>query len=562
MKLLVTGTSHLIPRNQAWKPLAADHELTFAEQNEWSDLFLREESRLREFEAVAWIIALEDILNAGSDGDDFRGTLEILLNPLRTALARMPKVKFVAAWSFPLGTSAIRYARSESHFWDEVAREFENSLRELQVAHESLYLLPLNRAFAGVGRNACFDARNFYAANCRFSFRGLQIISESVAAVLYRTQKPAAKVLVLDCDNTLWGGVIGEDGLDGIVLGQDGAGKAFQDFQRAAKRLAKDGTLVALASKNNEADVWQVFEKHPAMILKRDDIAAAAVNWSEKSAGIHAMAEELGLGLDSFVFWDDNPLEREMLRAALPQVFVPEVPRDVSEWGDFLENLVVFHRFAVTAEDRKKLTQYQARGKFQSELRGSSDQIAFLKSLQLRPEALDLDAALLGRAEQLCAKTNQFNLRTRRHSAADLKQLAEQPGSVVFLTHLQDRFGDHGNVALVAAVTDPSGKAAFLDTFLMSCRVLGRHLEAWMLQECAERLRRRGCKKLLAEFIPSERNDPAKKFLQEHGFEQIPGERRGEAGREFPQIQPASDLYEADLSRLKIPHVEIYDSKN
>lgn len=561
MKILVTGTSHLIPRNQAWKALTSNHEVIFAEQNEWSDLFVRENSRLREAEAVAWIIALEDIVDPQANENDVRETLALLLGPLRAALARMPRMKFVVAWSFPLSAAPILYARRGRLFWDAIALDLEKTLREIQVAHNSLFLLPLNRAFAGVGWNACFDSRNYYAGNCRYSFRGLQIIAESIGVILNRTQKAAAKVLALDCDNTLWGGVVGEDGLDGIVLGQDGAGRAFQDFQRAAKRLATDGILLALASKNNETDVWQVFEKHPGMILKRNDIIATSINWNEKSAGLAGIAEELGLGLESLVFWDDNPLERERVRNACPQATVPEIPRDVSEWSALLAGLSAFHSFETTAEDRKKLVQYQARGQFQVGLRSAPDESQFLRSLELRPQPAAMDNGLLGRAEQLCAKTNQFNLRTQRHSAADLKRLSENPRSVIFLTHLRDRFGDHGNVGLVIARLSEDGRSAFLDTFLMSCRVLGRHLEAWMLHHCVGQLRQRGCEQLIAEFIPSERNTPAKAFLSGHGFITVSDGEREALRHRFAGIQPGGELYSARLDGMQIPHLDIYDAK-
>lgn len=564
MKLLITGTSNLIPNNQAWRKLGGNHEVVFGELNEWSDLFLREDSRLQEFEAVVWLVPLEDIVDFNSQDfqGGFREALSPVLAPLRAALARLPHLKFIVAWSSPLVPSPILYARRPALPWDAVTQEFENLLRELQTSEESLYLLPLNRIFGALGWNACFDARNFYAANCRFSFRGLQVAAENLGTLLPRFTESAKKVLVLDCDNTLWGGVIGEDGLEGIVLGQDGAGRAFQDFQRAAKRLAADGVLLALASKNSEADVWQVFEKHPGMVLKRNDIIAAAIDWNDKSAGLGRMAEELGLGLESFVFWDDNPLEREMIRQACPQVTVPEVSRDVSEWGSSLASLPAFHRFAVTAEDQKKLAQYQARGKFQSEQRTATDANQFLHSLNLRARAVPLDAALMGRAEQLCAKTNQFNLRTQRHLAADLKALSDEARTVLFLAHLQDRFGDHGNVGLVIARMDADGQTAFLDTFLLSCRVLGRHLEAWMLAHCIAQLRERGCKRLLGEFLATERNAPAKNFLGAHGFLEVAEAERDAARRVFPEIQKGSALYSVDLEAVKVPHSEIYESKN
>jgi predicted enzyme involved in methoxymalonyl-ACP biosynthesis len=194
-----------MPRNQAWKVLAANHEVSFAALNDWSDLLLRADSCLAQVDALVWVIALEDVVDEGSC-ENFRVTLELLLNTLRVALTRTASTKFIVAWSYPSHSSPILYAQSESFFWDDFAREFETALRKLQKIHRELYLLPLNRAFGGAGWKACLDARNFYAGNCRYSFRGLQIISESSGSILNRIEETAAKVLVLDCDNTLWGG--------------------------------------------------------------------------------------------------------------------------------------------------------------------------------------------------------------------------------------------------------------------------------------------------------------------------------------------------------------------
>ena len=191
--------------------------------------------------------------------------------------------------------------------------------------------------------------------------RGLAL-AHGIAEIAERLTQPAKKVLVLDCDNTLWGGVVGEDGLDGIRLGEDGVGRAHQAFQESVLYWMNQGVLLTLASKNNEADVWEVFDKRPAMRLRRGDLVAWRLNWSEKSRSLEEMAEDFGLGLDSFLFWDDNPLEREKMRRSLPQVCVPEVPPDATLWPEMLLNLPELQRFRVTAEDRRKRSQYAAQG--------------------------------------------------------------------------------------------------------------------------------------------------------------------------------------------------------
>jgi len=364
---------------------------------------------------------------------------------------------------------------------------------------------------------------------------------------------------VLDCDNTLWGGVVGEDGVGGLTLGQDGTGSAYVDFQRAIRRLAGRGTVLALASKNEEADVWSVFDTHPAMALRRRDIAAWRINWSDKADNIAAIAEELGIGLDAIAFWDDNPIERESVQAALPNVLVLDCPKQVIDWPKALLECAAFARFEVTAEDRRKTALYKARAEFVTEISGRTDRVGFLRSIQLRPQALPIEPASLARAAQLCAKTNQFNLRAARHSSGDLADIARADGAVALLVRLADRFGDHGIVGLVIArpTTDPT--VAFLDTFLLSCRVLGRHLEAWLLDACIRLLRDRGVRYLAGEFIPRERNAMAAGFLAEHGFSSLDSlTARDQVHAAVSALAGGGTLYAADLKTLAIPHLEIY----
>jgi FkbH-like protein len=466
----------------------------------------------------------------------------------------------VVAWASPAAGSIIEAARLPSAS-RRLALAFETALYERARHAPALHIIPLDQVFAKLGRDRCFDSRNYYAAHCRLSVTGLGCLASALGEVLHRIAGPARKVLVLDCDNTLWGGVVGEDGVGGLTLGQDGTGNAYVDFQRAIRQLARRGTVLALASKNDEPDVWSVFDNHPDMVLKRQDIAAWRINWSEKSDNVAALAEELGIGLDSVAFWDDNPIEREAVRAALPQVLVLDCPKQVIDWPKALLECADFARFEVTAEDRRKTALYKARAEFVTELTGRADRGAFLRSIQLRPQALPIGPASLARATQLCAKTNQFNLRAVRHSAADLTEIGRTEGAVALLTRLSDRFGDHGIVglAIVRPSSDPA--VAFLETFLLSCRVLGRHLEAWMLEACVRPLRERGVRFLAGEFIPSERNGMAAGFLGEHGFaalDKLSGRERDRIETAIDGLAQGGKLYAADLKSLDIPHLEIY----
>ena len=565
MKILMMGTSNLLPGNTAWRCLA-DHSLEFADYNAWSRIFLGGESLPANVDLITWVVCLEDLfpatlitdLESSEMGADERLAQEVagLTQPLESFLQDSSAVQIVVAWSYRERASAVRWAEHVPG-WSQVSRLWESRLRELQLQSSRLLEMPLRDLFASPGLDRCMDARNLYFAHCHFSSQGLGVLARGIAAVAERLTQPAKKVLVLDCDNTLWGGVVGEDGLDGIRLGEDGIGRAFQAFQESVRYWMNQGVSLTLASKNNEADVWEVFDKHQAMRLRQGDLVAWRVNWSEKSSNLEEMAEDLGLGLDSLLFWDDNPMEREKMRQNLPQVCVPEVPADVTLWPEMLLNLPELQRFRVTAEDRRKRSQYAARAQFRAEKAATGDESAFLRSLQCRACALPLASPVMARAEQLCAKTNQFNLRSRRHVAAALELMARDPCTTAFVANLTDRFGDHGQVGLVIVRRSSIPEFAFLDTFLISCRVLGRCLESWMLGQSRDVLKAQGVRYLAAEYIPTARNVLVKDFLPSRGFQSWPPPG-GAVPAEIRPTEPTSQLYWGELDHLTIPGLEYY----
>jgi len=555
LDIRLTSTSFLMPGNSAWRSLGEAHQLDFGAFGDWPQVLADPAQET----VVAWVVFLDDVLSVeASDDASFDALLATLLAPLDARLARGSQRPVLVAWTSAAGGSVIEAARTPSASRALAAR-FEAALYERARQAPALHVLPLDQVFAKAGRDRCFDNRNYYAAHCRLSMTGLGALAAALGEILHRLSAPARKVLVLDCDNTLWGGVVGEDGVGGLTLGQDGTGAAYVDFQRAVKRLAQRGTVLAIASKNEEADVWSVFDTHPAMVLKRQDMAAWRINWSDKSHNIAVLAEELGIGLDSIAFWDDNPIERETVRAALPQVLVLDCPQQVIDWPKALLECSAFARFEVTAEDRRKTALYKARAEFVTELSERSDRVSFLRSIELRPQALPIEPASLARAAQLCAKTNQFNLRAARHSPADLTEIARTDGAVALLARLSDRFGDHGIVGLAIARPTADPDVAFLDTFLLSCRVLGRHLEAWLLDACVRPLREGGVRYLAGEFIPRERNAMAAGFLAEHGFAPLESlAARDQVRAAIDGLAAGGKLYTADLKSLAIPHLEIY----
>jgi FkbH-like protein len=368
----------------------------------------------------------------------------------------------------------------------------------------------------------------------------LQILSAEIIDVIERVERSAKKVLVLDCDNTLWGGVIGEAGVDGISLGSDGVGQIFTNFQSVIKYLASSGVLLAIASKNDEGDVMTVFDRHPGMRINKDEIVSWKVNWKEKSSNLAEIASDLDLGLDSFVFWDDNPLEREKMRNALPMVLTPEVPSDVHEWPAHLYALSSFSKFTSTTEDSKKIEQYKQRSIFITEKERSANELDFLKSIQMKPRLMRIGPETLSRAEQLSNKTNQFNLRVNRYNLVDLQKISSNSDKyVAFMVSLEDRYGNHGIVGMVIA--EINGCTAFLDTFLFSCRILGRHVESWALESLINVLRDKNISLLYAEYKQKDRNSMVANFLSENGMKEM--------GRDESQV-PYAAVHEVDAGIL------------
>ncbi|MBI5524064.1 MAG: HAD-IIIC family phosphatase [Desulfarculus sp.] len=570
-RIQICGTSFLLPGNPAWSALGQGWEPVFAGFDEWPRLLLDPVPPVDPPAALAWVLFLEDLLPAAAlapalalkdPGQRRQALAELLaplLLPLDARLANHPQTPVIVAYSLPAVGSAIESGRGLPA-WEHARQALEELLRARVDQHPGLLLLPLDRQLARLGLDQAFDDRNLYAARCRLSQAGLRVLAGCLGQLLERQKTAAKKVLVLDCDNTLWGGVVGEVGLAGLALGQDGLGKAFQDFQRAAQDLGRTGILLAIVSKNNEEDVWEVFDQHAGMVLTRDDLVAFKVNWRDKASNLLELAADLDLGADSFVFWDDNPLEREVVKARASQVTVVDPPADVTRWPRLLRDLPLFGRFETTTEDAKKKAQYQARAQFKAEQGRVVDETGFLRSIALKPSLVPIGQGSVARAAQLCAKTNQFNLRVIRHTQADILALADEPGAVAFLGHLADRFGDHGNVALVLARPTADPEVAFLDSFMLSCRVLGRHFEAWMLARAVAQLRERGASWLIAEFIPQKRNQVAQDFLAGHGL--MPWDQAPAPARErlAPLCQGlGGQIHLAELASLTIPYLEIYD---
>lgn len=326
------------------------------------------------------------------------------------------------------------------------------------------------------------------------------------------------KCLVLDLDNTLWGGVLGEDGIDGIQLGGDYPGKAYSYWQRSLLQLAHGGVILAICSKNNEPDVMEAWEKNAAMVLKREHFSALRINWNDKATNMRELADELNIGLDSMVFLDDNPIERELIKQLLPEVVVPDFPDKPYHLMPFFKELVekYFRIYSVTDEDRSKTEQYQANALRQAEQSRFTDLEGYLYSLDMSLDIIPADEHNLPRIAQMTQKTNQFNLTTRRYDEAQVRQRLDD-GWRVYCMSVRDRFGDSGITGTV--FLDPVDDVTVnIDTLLLSCRILGRGIEEAFIKTVFNLLRLDGYRKVTADYLPTAKNGQAADFYDRMGM--------------------------------------------
>lgn len=325
------------------------------------------------------------------------------------------------------------------------------------------------------------------------------------------------KCLVLDLDNTLWGGVLGEDGIDGIKIGGDYPGKAFLYFQEGLLELAKRGVILTICSKNNERDVLDLWEKNPFVLLRKEHFSAWRINWRNKADNIRELSEELNIGLDSLVFVDDNPTERELVRQMLPMVEVPEFPKQPYMLPDFLISLSdrYFRVYSVTEEDRRKTEQYKANASRTQERKKFVDFDQYLQSLEIEMRIEPISSFNVSRIAQMTHKTNQFNLTTRRYSESDLMGFSSE-GWLIYCLSVKDRFGDNGITG--AVLLRPIDGGYEIDSFLLSCRILGKGIEEVFLSGILNILRNRGVKLVKASYIPTAKNMQVSGFYERTDF--------------------------------------------
>jgi FkbH-like protein len=369
---------------------------------------------------------------------------------------------------------------------------------------------------AGVGQLGWEDPRFNLLVRAPFAARHLPGLARAYARLLALIVGIRRKCVVVDLDNTLWGGVVGEDGWEGIRLGAEYPGAAFVAFQRALLDLQQRGVLIAVASKNEEADALRVFDQRREMLIKREHVASWRVDWRDKATNLSEIADELGLGLDALVFIDDDPTERALVARMLPEVLVPDWPAEPADYVAALHAIPTLDSLRLTGEDRARSDLYLAEARRKEQRSGARSVEEFLHSLELRATITRVGPATVARAAQLTQKTNQFNLTLRRYTDSEIATLAGSPDHDVYLLSLRDRFGDAGRVAV--CIVTYAGDVARIEGLLMSCRVLGRGVETFLLAHLAGVARARGATWLEGSYTPGPRNGQVADLYPRHGF--------------------------------------------
>ncbi|MBU3998825.1 MAG: HAD-IIIC family phosphatase, partial [Gammaproteobacteria bacterium] len=375
------------------------------------------------------------------------------------------------------------------------------------------------------GAQHWYDARMRLYAKAPIAMGALENLAQEYLRYFRALTGLSKKCLVVDLDNTLWGGVLGEDGIDGIQLGANYPGSAFVEFQRAILDLYRRGVILAVASKNNPADVEAVFSNHRFMMIRKAHFSELQIHWNPKSDSIQTIAARLNIGLEHMVFVDDNPAECEQVRRELPMVTVIELPPRPELYVQTLCSQGWFDTLGQSDEDRRRGQLYQQRAMAESARSASTSLEDYYRDLDMQLTLASVDSRSRTRAAQLTQKTNQFNVTTVRYSEAELDARLGDPDHLLVTVGVLDRFGDNGIVGLMMARADASRLA--IDTFLLSCRVIGRTVETAMLAYLCEAARQRGLSKLCGHVVPTEKNVPARDLFEKHGFRKLGEDESG-----------------------------------
>ena len=398
----------------------------------------------------------------------------------------------------------------------EMIEELNRSLRNISKTHSSVYIYDFNHFVSKYGEKNIFDYRQFHVGDIQIALNFIPSFGYDLMSYIKPITGTNKKCIVLDLDNTLWGGIVGEDGFDGIELGHSSNGKAFVDFQKELLSLWNHGIILAINSKNNFDDAMKVINEHPNMILRKKNFASIQINWDDKAQNLKQIAEEINIGLNSIAFFDDDKINRERIKQEFPEVLTIEVPDDPSQFSLILKNLNDFNVLQRTDEDIKRGQMYSQQRERKELEKSISNLDDFLEQLDIKVKMKNSSEFLIPRISQLTLKTNQFNLTTKRYQEEEIRNFTNDDKFIVGCAQVSDKFGDNGITGVY--IINKQEKVWFIDTFLLSCRIMGRGVENGIISQILIDAKNNGVEEIRANFIPTQKNKPAENFLPDFGF--------------------------------------------
>lgn len=399
----------------------------------------------------------------------------------------------------------------------EMVTNINSKLIDYAKQNPSVYIYDFNGFITHYGESNVFDFRQYFFGDIKISLEFIPQFGEVLMGYVKAMMGLNKKCIVLDLDNTLWGGVVGEDGFNGIKLGSTPPGNAYVEFQRSILALNQRGIILAINSKNNEDDALEVLRNHPYMFLREENFASIRINWNDKVTNMKEIAEELNIGLDSIVFFDDDPVNREYMTVNLPEVLTVNLPEDPSLYTSTLHNINDFNVLKITDEDIKRKDMYLQEKRRKDSEKEVTNLEDFLKQLEIKLTIKKADQFTIPRISQLTLKTNQFNLTTRRYQEEEIRQFSQDGNMLVGCAQVEDKFGDNG-ITGVFVIKKENPKEWIIDTFLLSCRVMGREVEKGMLSYVINKARENKIERLKAQYVPTKKNKPIESFLPNCGF--------------------------------------------
>jgi len=398
----------------------------------------------------------------------------------------------------------------------QMIQKINDGVRNKMKDKQLVSFLDFNEFIQKYGETNVFNYKQFFSGDIKISIEFIPKFVDELMKFIIAILGIAKKCIVLDLDNTLWGGIVGEDGFDKIKLGDEPIGRSFVEFQKRLLGLNQRGIILAINSKNNFDDAIKVIKDHPSMVLREENFSCMKINWQDKVSNLREISRELNIGLDSLVFFDDDPINREFVKEQLKEVLVVDLPTDSSEYSQILTEMNVFELGKITEEDLKRKEMYseqQKRTEFESKIANFDE---FLKQMNIQVEIKKADSFSIPRISQLTLKTNQFNLTTKRYQEDEIISIANEKDKIVECAKVSDKFGDNGITGVY--IVEKMDTEWIIESFLLSCRIIGRGVENVLINQLIERAKKENIKKIKGKFIPTQKNKPAENFYQEFGF--------------------------------------------